>query len=66
MTTPDLVPGSDPVPDDATSAYDPDAAPWPPAAPTAERTGAQAHPPRANLRGAIRPSPHRPAPRRPA
>lgn len=42
MTTPDLVPGSDPVPDpgsdpvpdDATSAYDPDAAPWPPAAPT--------------------------------
>ncbi len=33
MTTPDLVPGSDPVPDDATSAYDPEAAPWPPAAP---------------------------------
>ena len=33
MTTPDPVPRSDPAPDDATSAYDAEAAPWPPADP---------------------------------
>ncbi len=34
MTTPNPAPGSDPAPDDATSAVDPETVPWPPAAAT--------------------------------